>query len=170
MTGTALLNNTPWWLPEVTVAGAAGMLLRRCDPFGAESKVTGLEGGFYGPEHLGAYMWHCQARADGHYRSRCRCGHIGKPAWLCYGHARMFAQRMAGVCPPCVHPQREIEIQAAMQATRERAYGKPTMAVLAAAESALWDLQEQLNELVDRGIVHRCRVILEEVSLWPYGC
>lgn len=161
---TALLDNTPWWLPEVTVGGARGMLLQRCDPFGAESQMTGLEGGFYGPEHLGSYMWHCEARADGRFRARCKCGHVGKRTWLCYGHARMFRQRMSQVCPPCVHPQREIELQAMMQATRERAYAHPTMQVLDAAESHLWDLQAELNTLVERGIVHRCPVILEEVS------
>jgi hypothetical protein len=162
-----MLDNTPWWLPDVTVGGAAGMLLQRCDPFGAESKMTGLEGGFYGPEHLGQHMWHCEARADGKFRMRCKCGHRGKPVFMCYGHARMFRQRMANVCPPCVHPPKEIQIQADMQATRERAYATPSMQVLDAAESRLWDLQHELNELVERGIVHRCPVILEEVSLCP---
>lgn len=161
---TSLLDNTPWWLPDVTTGAASGMLLERCDPFGAESRMTGLEGGFYGPEHLGAHMWHCQARADGRFRMRCKCGHRGKKVYLCYGHARMFRHRMAGVCPPCVHPAKEIELQAAMQATRDRAYRTPTLAVLEAAESHLWDLQAQLNELVERGIVHRCPIVLEEVS------
>lgn len=167
MTGISLLNNTPWWLPGVTVGGAAGMLLQRCDPFGNESKMTGLEGGFYGPEHLGSYMWHCQARADARYRTRCRCGHRGKRVYMCYGHAAMFRQRMSRVCPPCVHPPREIRIQADMQATRERAYANPRLEVLEAAETRLWDLQAELNELVERGIVHRCNVILEEVALCP---
>lgn len=160
----SLLNNTPWWLPGITVGGARGMLLQRCDPFGAESKMTGLEGGFYGPEHLGQHMWHCQARADGRFRTRCKCGHQGKQTWLCYGHAQSFRQRMSQVCPPCVHPPREIELQAMMQATRERAYATPAMDVLDAAERRLWDLQAALNELVEQGIVHRCRLILEEVS------
>lgn len=159
----SLLDNTPWWLPDVTTGGAPGMLLTRCDPFGHESEMKGLEGGFYSPAHLGSYMWHCQARADGKYRMRCRCGHQGKPVWLCYGHARMFQRRMSRICPPCVHPQREIEIQASMESLRQRAYATPTMAVLDDCESALWDLQHELNELVERGIVHRCTVILEEV-------
>lgn len=163
----SFLSNTPWWLPDVTVGGAEGMLLQRCDPFGAESKMTGLEGGFYGPEHLGSIMWHCQARADGRFRTRCKCGHRGKPTYLCVGHARQFRSRMSGVCPPCVHPPREIEIQASMEGARQRAYSHPSMDVLRAVEGQLWDLQAELNELVERGIVHRCRVILEEISLCP---
>lgn len=161
----SLLDNTPFWLPDVTVAGAgAGVMVKRCDPFGHESALRGLEGGFYGPEHLGAHMWHCTARADGKYRTACRCGHRGRPVWFCNGHARMFARRMAGVCPPCVHPPREIEIQAAMSSIRATAYELPTLAAVTAAQDRLWDLQHQLDELVERGIVHRCRVALQEVS------
>lgn len=159
----ALLDNTPWWLPGVSIAGARGLLVQRCDPFG-ESGLRGLEGGFYGPEHLGQYMWHCTARADGRYRTRCRCGHTGHPRYLCTGHVQQFIHRMSGVCPPCVHPPREIELQAMMQATRERASEVPTLARLHAAEDRLWDLQDQLNELVERGIVHRCRLRIEEVA------
>lgn len=161
----SVLDNTPWWLPDVTVAGAgAGLLVQRCDPFGHESKMTGLEGGFYGPAHLGEHMWHCTARADGKYRMTCKCGHKGKPAWLCNGHSMMFRRRMAGVCPPCVHPPREIEIQASMNAIRQDAYALPTLAHVSAAQDRLWDLQHQLDELVERGIVHRCPVALQEIS------
>jgi hypothetical protein len=164
MTAVSMLDNTPWWLSGVEIAGARGMLMTRCDPFGAESRMKGLEGGFYGPEHLGEHMWHCEARADGRFRTRCKCGHRGHPAYLCVGHLQMIRKRMSQVCPPCVHPPREIEIQAAMQATRTRAYATPTMAVLEAAESRLWSLQADLDELVERGIVHRCPVIFEEIS------
>jgi hypothetical protein len=161
----SLLDNTPWWLPDVTVTGGGpGVLVQRCDPFGHESALRGLEGGFYGPEHLGTHMWHCTARADAKYRARCRCGHKGRTVWLCNGHAYSFRHRMSQVCPPCVHPPREIEIQAAMNSVRTTAYELPTLAALRAAESRLWDLQAQLNELVDRGIVHRCPVRLEEAS------
>jgi hypothetical protein len=164
MTRVSLLDNTPWWLPEVSTGGAAGMTIQRCDPFGAESQMKGLEGGFYGPEHLGEHMWHCKARADGRFRLRCRCAHRGHPMFLCYGHARMILQRMSGVCPRCVHPPREIEIQQEMQATRDSVGGFTTLKVLERAETRLWDLQAELNWLVDRGIAHRCPVTLEEVS------
>lgn len=161
---TGVLDNTPWWVPGVTTGGARGMLLQRCDPFGHESEMTGLEGGFYGPEHLGSYMWHCTARADGRFRMRCQCGHTGKKTYLCCAHALMFRKRMSGVCPPCAHPPREIELQAMMQATRQDAYANPQLPVLEAAESRLWDLQHELNELVERGIVHRCSIDLQEIS------
>jgi len=161
----SVLDNTPWWLPDVTVAGAGGgVLVQRCDPFGYESEMTGLEGGFYGPAHLGEHMWHCTARADARYRMTCRCGHKGHGTWMCNGHAYMFARRMANICPPCVHPPREIEIQAQMEATRNQAYTMPTLANLDAAHTRLWDLQRELNELVDRGIVHRCPITLQEIS------
>jgi hypothetical protein len=161
---TALLSNTPWWLDDVSVAGADGMSIKRCDPFGAESTMRGLEGGFYGPEHLGENMWYCQARAEGRFRLRCRCQHTGRPMYLCYGHARMITQRMSGVCPRCVHPPREMEIQEAMESVRRGAALVPNMANLGAAERRLWDLQHELNWLVEHGVVHRCPVKLEEVS------
>lgn len=160
-------DNTPWWLPNVTVTGAGdGVLVQRCDPFGYESGgPRHLEGGFYGLDSLGPHLWQCKARADARYKMTCRCGHAGRPAWLCNGHAAVFHYRMSGVCPPCVHPARELEIQAAMASIRNSAPDlPPTMAAYAAAQDKLWDLQDQLNELVKRGIVHRCRVRLVEVS------
>ena len=159
-----LLSNTPWWLPDVNTGSAPGMSLGRCDPFGAESQMTGLEGGFYGPEHLGEHMWHCQARAEARFRMRCRCQHVGRVMKLCYGHARMIDQRMSGVCPRCVHPPREIEIQHAMESVRMAATARPTMSALGAAERRLWDLQAELDWLVEHGVVHRCPVKLEEIS------
>lgn len=161
---TSFLSNTPWWLDDVRVTGADGMSVKRCDPFGAESQMRGLEGGFYGPEHLGENMWHCQARAEARFRMRCKCQHTGRPMYLCYGHARMITQRMSGVCPRCVHPPREIEIQEAMTATRLAASEVPNMRNLARAETRLWDLQAELNWLVEHGIVHRCPLKLEEIS------
>jgi hypothetical protein len=162
-----LRDNTPWWVPGVTVKGAGpGVLVRRCDPFGHEAGGTPrhLEGGFYGPEALGPHMWHCQARADARYRYGCKCGHRGKIAWLCNGHVMMIRQRMSGVCPPCAHPPAEIEIQAQMAAIRQSADPRAGWLELSALEGKLWTLQDRLNELVARGIVHRCRVKLTEVS------
>jgi hypothetical protein len=167
----SLLDNTPWWLPGVTLAGAgtSGLLVVRCNPFGFEDEQggglpRGLEGGFYGPEHLGPHMWHCQARADARYRSRCRCGHRGRPAWLCNGHAAQFRGRMSGVCPPCVHPPAEIAIQHRMADLQQRAAYMLTTAEQNTVLGQLWDLQAELDELVAQGIVHRCPVRLEEVS------
>lgn len=158
-------DNTPWWVPGVTLGGAAGMLLQRCDPFGYESGgPRHLEGGFYGTDALGPHLWHCTARADSRYRASCRCGHAGKPKWLCSGHVMMIRQRMSGVCPPCAHPPAEIEIQARMAGIRQAARAGMSLAELGALEGQLWVLQENLNELVRKGTVHRCRTRLTEVS------
>lgn len=161
-----LRDNTPWWVPGVTLAGAgAGVLVRRCDPFGHESGgPKHLEGGFFGLDSLGPHLWHCTARADARYRYGCRCGHRGKAAWLCNGHVMMIRQRMSGVCPPCAHPPAEIEIQAQMAAVRQSAAPGMSLAQLSGLEGRLWLLQEKLDELVERRIVHRCRVQLAEVS------
>lgn len=159
-------DNTPWWLPDVTIAGAGpGMLVRRCDPFGYESGgPKHLEGGFYGTDSLGPHLWHCTARADARYRYTCRCGHKGPEQWLCNGHVRMIRQRMSGVCPPCAHPPAEIELQAQMVQLRRSAHPRMAATEMMGIEGRLWLLQEKLNELVERGTVHRCRVHLTEVS------
>lgn len=159
-------DNTPWWLPDVTTGGAgAGVLVRRCDPFGFESGgPKHLEGGFYGMESLGPHLWHCTARADARYRYVCRCGHKGKKQWLCNGHVRSVFQRMSGVCPPCAHPPAEVELQAQMVQLRASASPRMGASELMGIEGRLWLLQEKLNELVERGTVHRCRVRLIEVS------
>lgn len=161
----SLLDNSPWWMPGVTMAGAgSGVLVQRCNPFGGTSPRH-LEGGFYGLAHLGPHLWECHARAEGRYRYRCRCGHRSRePQWLCPGHVYMMRKRMSGVCPPCVHPPREVEIQTGMQAIRDTAHLHPTLPALDAAYTRLWDLQHELDELVERGIVHRCPLVLEEVS------
>ena len=158
-------DNTPWWVPGVTLGGASGLLLQRCDPFGYESGgPKHLEGGFYQTNALGPHLWHCTARADARYRYICRCGHKGRDAWLCNGHVGMIRQRMSGVCPPCAHPPAEMEIQAQMQGVRQRAAVGMSAVALAALEGQLWVLQDRLNTLVAKGIVHRCPVQLVEVS------
>lgn len=161
-----LRDNTPWWVPGVSVGGAgSGVLVTRCDPFGMESGgPKHLEGGFYGTDAVGPHLWYCKARADSRYRTYCRCGHKGQPKWLCGGHVMMIRQRMSGVCPPCAHPPAEIEIQAQMQGVRQSAVPGMSATQLMGLEGRLWMLQENLNELVAKGIVHRCRVKLTEVS------
>jgi hypothetical protein len=162
----SVLDNTPWWLPGVSTGGAAGILVARCSAY-EQAPGAGprhLEGGFYGLESLGPHVWVCNARADGRFTMRCRCRHKGNVQQLCNGHAAMIRQRGSGVCPPCVHPPAELEIQEAMASVRARVspYSEPR--VLAAAETRLWDLQDKLNELVRLGVVHRCPLRLEEVS------
>lgn len=160
-------DNTPWWLPDVETGGSIGLLVRRCNPFGFESGgPKHLEGGFYGVESLGPHLWQCKARGTARYRAVCQCDlqHKGQPCWLCPGHVRMIMARMSGVCPPCAHPPAEIEIQARMHAARQSARPGMSELELGAVEGQLWDLQLQLNQLVERGIVRRCRTVLVEVS------
>lgn len=161
-----LRDNTPWWVPGVTTGGwVQGMAVTRCNPFGYEDGgPKHLEGGFYGTDALGPHMWHCQARADGRYYTYCKCGHKGQPKYLCSGHVMMFAKRMSGVCPPCVHPPAEVEIQSQMQGIRESASPALGSAQLLTLEGRLWLLQEKLNDLVAKGIVHRCPLKMTEVS------
>jgi len=87
-----------------------GLLTARCDPFGAESRVT-LLGGMYPEANVGPKMWHCEARAQGRYRyictggvygikatpgqglvnpHECPGGHRGQVMPLCGTHAREF--------------------------------------------------------------------------------
>jgi hypothetical protein len=139
--------------------------VQRCDPFGYESGgPKHLEGGFYSTDSLGPHLWQCKARADARYRHTCRCGHQGKPKWLCPGHVYMIGKRMSGVCPPCAHPPAEIEIQASMHQVRQSAAPGMSTIELMGLQGKLWDLQDRLNELVTRGLVHRCPVRLTEVS------
>jgi hypothetical protein len=185
-----VLDNTPWWLDNVTTKrGHAGLLVQGCEAY-EQRQGDGpkhLEGGFYGLEHLGPHVWTCKARADGLYRAQCECT-LGlrprplegqhpmphsKETHLCNGHLAMIRKRGSGVCPPCVHPPAELEIQQAMTFTRAAAQELifargATLAdralVQQKASAKLWDLQAQLDDLVLRGIVHRCRITLTEVS------
>jgi hypothetical protein len=167
-------DNTPWWLPDVTTEGAGtGVITRRCDLFGMESGgPRHLEGGFIPVSQLGAHAWYCRARADLRVRATCRCGHRGQPVWVCNGHRMMWQKRAVGVCPPCAHPPKERGIQEAMQRIRVGAAARMMRApdmitakrINDQALGGLWDLQDKLNELVQRGIVHQCPLTLTEVS------
>lgn len=170
-----VLDNTPWWLPDVTTGGGgAGLLVARCTAYEQRNGEgpKHLEGGFYSLASLGPHVWTCKARADGTYTMGCRCGHRGQPQQLCNGHVSAIRKRGSGVCPRCVHPDAELAIQEAMTRARQDAAGAMMKApsvveaarISQAAQGRLWDLQGQLDELVARGIVHRCGLTLQEVS------
>ena len=174
-TGPDILDNTPWWVQGVTLTGAGdGVLARRCSAY-EQTNGAGprhLEGGFYQLDSLGPHMWVCKARSDGRFVMTCRCRHKGQRQDLCGPHAEMIRQRGSGVCPPCVHPAPELELQEKMKRIRARPELYPgggldavaMQAAQARAVSELWDIQAALDELVRRGIVHRCRLTLTEVS------
>src|SRR5258708_39978364 len=114
-----VLDNTPWWLPDVSTGSAAGLVLTRCTAYGEPDRgPKHLEGGFYDLRSLGPHVWICKARADGQYTMSCAHGHRGQPQWLCNGHVMMIRKRASGGCPPCAHPPEELALQAAMDRTR----------------------------------------------------
>lgn len=169
--GPDVLDNTPWWLSDVNTGMAGGVLLDRCNPFGFESGgPTALEGGFYDLRSLGPHLWQCKARADATYQLHCEHGHKGRRMKLCNGHAMMIRKRMSGVCTACVHPPEELALQEAMERIRQDPSNYRAASAVELernqqrAVSRLWDIQAQLDELVERGIVHRCPLTLREVS------
>ena len=167
-----VLDNTPWWVPDVTTSGAAGLLVARCSAYEQKAGAgpAHLEGGFYDLRSLGPHMWVCKARSDGRYTMSCAHGHAGQPQDLCNGHVMMIRKRASGVCPPCVHPPQEVALQEAMERIRTDPgnYRAGSPEELARnqerAVSKLWSIQADLNELVQRGIVHRCPLTLTEIS------
>lgn len=164
-----------------------GLLTQRCDPYGAESRIQ-LMGGIYPESRVGRIMWHCKALAAARYTMVCtggsygyrtaadggplpafECpgGHKGQPVPLCADHRRQIAKRQAGLCPACVSPPQARELMEAME-TRQRDQSNAVALGYYVAAAKLGDvlenLQGQMNELLARGIVHRCPLRLEEVS------
>ena len=71
-----------------------GLLVGRCDPYGAESRIQ-LFGGIYPEAMRGKHMWHCEERPVGRFRMVCRGGEYGQrqapdggmvPAFVCEGN------------------------------------------------------------------------------------
>lgn len=170
------------------MTGNTGLLTQRCDPYGAESRIR-LAGGIYPENHVGRIMWHCAQPADaGRFRMTCTggpygirlandgqlaaaytCpgGHRGQPMPLCTGHRRMLARRQAGLCPACAWPPAARTLAEAIERAQLDMRNAAALGYLTAArklEAAGLDLQAQMNELIEQGIVHRCPVTLTEVS------
>ena len=169
------------------MSGNTGLLTQRCDPYGAESRIS-LLGGMYPENHVGRIMWHCPELAAARYRMVCvggdygertapdgglvaayHCdgGHRGQVMPLCEGHRRMLAKRSAGLCPACAWPPGARDLTEALQARQADMYQAQRLGYYVAAAKlagALEDLQHQMNELIARGVVHKCPLRLEEVS------
>ena len=164
----------PTETPRPRLEGAPGLIVERCNPYG---HTTG-RGGDRGPRHLGgglwpaayegAKKWKCENRADGWYVMTCRCGHQGQKMPLCYPHVAMIGRRQSGVCPPCVMPPEALELYQACN----RAQAEVVALHMRGADEALIkqgiskanDLGLAMTELVLRGVCHRCRLTLTEVS------
>lgn len=165
----------------------SGLLTARCDPYGAESRIS-LLGGIYPEGQVGRIMWHCEARAAGRFRMVCTggsyggrtaadgglvtafvCdgGHRGQPMALCPDHVKSISRRQAGLCPACAFPPQARELAEALQARQADMHNAFAAGLLSAAAklgAAMDQLQAQMNELSMRGIVHRCPLLLVEVS------
>jgi hypothetical protein len=174
--GAAPLNSTP-----------GGLVVARCDPFGAESRIR-LFGGLYPDSQVGRIMWHCQNPSEGRWRMTClggqygqrvaadggglpayRCdgGHRGQPMDLCRDHVKMIKRRQAGLCPKCAFPPEAIELKEALERCQTDMHNAYTFGFLVAAAKlgqAHADMSARLTELYHRGIIHRCPLNLTEVS------
>lgn len=163
-----------------------GLLTARCDPYGAESRIS-LQGGMYPESHVGRIMWHCDNRAVARFRMVCRggeygqrtgadggivaafsCpgGHRGQVMPLCAEHRAEIQRRQAGLCPRCAYPPQargpaeQLEgVQRIMQTVPP--WDLPRLAKLISLHD---QLAAQMTDLSQRGIVHRCPLLLTEVS------
>jgi len=171
--GVPRLGNGP--APALT---APGIVAARCNPFGHSVGKGGdrgprhLMGGLYPAAYEGGKKWYCANRVDGRYRMTCQCDppHRGQEMPLCYAHVAMIGRRMAGVCPPCVMPPAALELHQRINAAQAGVTllmrrGAPRE-VVAAGVAEVDGLSAMMTELVLRGIAHKCRLTLAEVSLW----
>ena len=164
-----------------------GLLTARCDPYGAESGIR-LLGGIFPESQVGRIMWHCSDPATARYRMTClggtygtriasdggpvpgyTCdgGHRGQPMPLCDSHRKAIARRQSGLCPACAFPPHARELTEVLQARQADMHNAFSLGFLAAAAklgAVVEDLQGQMTELYEQGIVHRCPLILIEVS------
>jgi hypothetical protein len=168
------------------MAGNTGLLTARCDPYGAESRIS-LMGGIYPESHVGRIMWHCSNQARARYRMVCRggeygtrmapdggtvaaylCpgGHRGQVMTLCDDHRREIAKRQAGACPACLYPPAARGVIAELEQAQARMSGLGFFQLpeLAALTSRSDQLMAAGDELIARGIIHTCPLELVEVS------
>jgi hypothetical protein len=139
-------------------------------------------GGLFPEQMRGRHMWYCGRPAAGIFRMVCRCQHRGQPVPLCGpglvrapdgqvmphpGHVAEVARRQAGLCPACVWPP-----QARQHHEAGQHYERELRAAIAAdnapavrnIKQAMLDAGAAIQELYERGIVHKCPLVLVEVS------
>lgn len=162
-------------------ATPGGLIGQRCDPYGAESRVQ-LMGGLYGEEYLGRHMWHCPRLATARFRMVCRHGHRGQIMPLCGpgvvrapdgqamfhpGHIYEIAKRQGGACTRCIWPPEALvcrEADLAGQAELAAAIATGDRAAQVRAQRKMIQAGQEIDELMTRGIVHRCPLRLEAVA------
>jgi hypothetical protein len=150
------------------------VLTGRCNPFGHSTGRGGdagprhLAGGLYTAAYEGAQKWFCPNAADGRYRMSCACGHVGQEMKLCYAHVAMITRRMSRVCPPCVMPPQALalheQVSSAQAAVGRLMLGRADPLAIRAAIAQVEDLGRMMNELVERGVAHKCPLTLTEIS------
>lgn len=166
----AALNSTP-----------GGLIATRCDPYGAESRIK-LMGGLVNERHLGRHMWHCDREAGGKFVMVCGHGHRGQVMPLCLpglvrapsgemmyhpGHVAEISRRQGGTCPRCIWPPEAIALKEADEAGQRDLADAMLRGDAAAAQRAkqkMLDAGYGIDELMTRGIVHKCPLHLEAVA------
>lgn len=149
---------------------APAIITKRCNPFGhgTDRGPKHLMGGLYGPEYEGRIKWNCEAAAEVVAYMDCKCGHVGPQMDLCRPHVAMIGKRMSGICPPCVMPPQALglfeDIKRAQGAFADAYMAGLDRSILGPLEARANQLCEAMNELVTRGICHRCPVTLHERS------
>jgi len=166
-----------------------GLLTEICDPYGAESGIK-LLGGLYPENQVGRIMWHCSNHAAARYRMICQggeygsrtapdggsvagyvCdgGHQGQIMPLCLDHRREIAKRQSEACPRCLYPESTVPLFKRIEVLTQQITAITSSPFVNYSHLArLTSQQDQLmaegDELIARGIVHKCRLSLVEVS------
>jgi hypothetical protein len=141
-----------------------------------------LLGGLVDERYLGRHMWHCPRLAAGTFRMVCAHGHRGQPMPLCGpgvvrapdgaavyhpGHIAEIAKRQSDVCTACIWPPEAIVYREADQAgqlelAEATVFGNREG--VARAKQKMLDAGRGIDELMTRGLVHKCPLHLEAVS------
>jgi len=155
------------------MTAAPAVLTRRCNPFGhaTDAGPRHLLGGLYGPEYEGGNKWFCENAATLRVRMTCRCGHRGQPMDLCQPHVIEIQKRQSDTCPPCANPPVALGLIEAMRAieTEIVATARQDSGLIPGPRARflarqMEQHQAQMNELMARGIIHKCPLTLEEIS------
>ena len=141
----------------------------RCDPFGhgTDRGPRHLRGGLFGTAYEGPYNWQCASPSDGRFVMTCPYGHQGQPRHLCYAHVAMITKRMSGVCTACAMPPEARQLwedQQRYSAMAAAARHAEDITELRRLLSKLDDLGRLSVEQVQRGIVRKVQMRLEEIS------
>lgn len=142
--------------------------LGRCEVFGNhDAGPRHLAGGRWGPEYNGEIHWYCPNPRETRVRMHCPYGHVGPVMGICRPHFAMVQTRMAGACTQCAMPPEQISLEEQYYSLGQQFYGAREAgdydAMVRLAER-LNVVQENMAELLQRGIVRRVPLKLEEIS------